>query len=70
MSSNPAPWLNYANKIAAVTTAEALADTGQIAWLDSDIFILREAQRLLLDDRARILAARCHFLPPAVLDGR
>ena len=67
-SSNPAPWLNYANKIAAVTTADMLAGTGQVAWLDSDIFILRAPTGLLLNP-GEDLAARCHFLPPAVLEG-
>src|ERR1043165_4311671 len=41
-ADNPATWLNYANKVAAVATAEALAETSQITWFDSDIFVLQE----------------------------
>lgn len=67
-SDNPAPWLNYANKIAAVLTAERLAETPQIAWLDSDIFFLAEPAGLRLQD-SEDLAIRSHFLPPAVLQG-
>ena len=67
-SSNPATWLNYANKIAAVATADRLAETGQIAWFDSDMFILKEPAGILLGD-GQDLAAQCHPWPPAVLDG-
>ena len=67
-SDNPAPWLNYSNKIAAVLTADRLAQTTQVAWFDSDIFVREEPTGLVLRDDEQ-LAARCHFLPPAVLEG-
>ena len=67
-TSNPATWLNYANKVAAVVTAEELADTAQIAWFDSDMFVLQEPSGILLDD-GWDLAAQCHHLPPAVIEG-
>lgn len=67
-SDNPAAWLNYSNKVAAVLTADRLAETTQVTWLDSDIFIREEPAGLMLRDGEQ-LAVRCHFLPPAVLDG-
>lgn len=67
-SDNPAPWLNYFNKIAAVTTADRLAETDQVAWFDSDIFVREEPTGLVLLDEEE-LAVRCHFLPPAVFEG-
>lgn len=65
---NPAPWLNYANKIAAVLTADAVARTSQISWFDSDMFVLREPNGIVLGE-GEDLAAQCHHLPPAVLEG-
>jgi hypothetical protein len=67
-ADNPATWLNYANKIAAVATADALAETSQISWFDSDMFVLREPSAIQLED-GEDLAAQCHHLPPAVLEG-
>jgi hypothetical protein len=65
---NPARWLNYANKIAAVVVAERVAKTSQIAWFDSDMFVLREPSGIILrDDEA--LAAQCHHYPPAATEG-
>lgn len=67
-SDNPAPWLNYANKIAAVVTADAIARTGQIAWFDSDMFVLQEPPAIAMNDGPNMVA-QCHHLPPAVLEG-
>jgi len=67
-ADNPATWLNYANKVAAVATAEALAETSQITWFDSDIFVLQEPSAIRLAEGEE-LAAQCHHLPPAVLEG-
>jgi len=66
--NNPATWLNYANKVAAVVTADELAETAQIAWFDSDMFVLKEPSGILLDE-GWDLAAQCHHLPPAVVEG-
>ena len=62
---NPAPWFNYANKIAAVTIAQKLATTPLIAWLDSDVLVASEPTGLLLDD-GEDFGGRCEFLPPAL----
>lgn len=62
---NPAPWFNYANKVAAVVTAERLATTPVIAWLDSDILFADEPKGLRLSPKEHF-AARCEHLPPAV----
>jgi hypothetical protein len=67
-SDNPATWLNYANKIAAVRLADRVAETSQIAWFDSDMFVLQEPGGIQLADNEDI-AAQCHHLPPAVLEG-
>ena len=67
-SANPAKWLNYANKVAAVLTADRIAQTEQIAWFDSDMFVLQEPSEILLG-AGEDLAAQCHHLPPAVLEG-
>jgi hypothetical protein len=67
-SANPAKWLNYANKVAAVLTADQIAQTGQVAWFDSDMFVLQEPSEILLRGDED-LAAQCHHLPPAVLEG-
>ena len=66
--ANPASWLNYANKIAAVVTADGIAETSQVAWFDSDMFVLQEPREILLSP-GQDLAAQCHHLPPAVLRG-
>jgi hypothetical protein len=62
---NPAPWFNYANKVAAVVTADRLATTPVVAWLDSDILIADEPKGLRLGPNEDF-AARCEHLPPAV----
>lgn len=67
-SDNPATWLNYANKIAAVVAADREATTSQIAWFDSDMFVLKEPSNILLGE-GEAVAAQCHHLPPAVLEG-
>ena len=67
-ADNPAPWLNYANKVAGVVVADRIAQTAQIAWFDSDMFVLAEPSGLLLRD-GEDLAAQCHPLPPARLEG-
>ena len=67
-ADNPAPWLNYANKVAGVVVADRIATTDQIAWFDSDMFVLAEPSGLLLCN-GEDLAAQCHPLPPARLEG-
>lgn len=67
-SANPAKWLNYANKVAAVVTADEIAQTEQITWFDSDMFVLQEPSEIRLG-ADEDLAAQCHHLPPAVLEG-
>ena len=66
--SNPAPWFNYANKIAACTIAQRMANTPLIAWLDSDVLIAGEPTGLLLANDEDF-AGRCEFLPPAMHKG-
>jgi hypothetical protein len=63
---NPAPWFNYANKVVAVVAAERLAGTEQVTWLDSDVLVAAEPAGLRLQAGEQF-AARCEFLPPAVL---
>ncbi|WP_312028360.1 hypothetical protein [Aquabacterium sp. J223] len=63
---NPAPWFNYANKVVAVVAAERLAATEQVTWLDSDVLVAAEPAGLRLAAQEDF-AARCEFLPPAVL---
>ena len=62
---NPAPWFNYANKVAAVVTADRLATTPVVAWLDSDILFAEEPNGLRLGTDEDF-AGRCEHLPPAV----
>lgn len=62
---NPTTWLNYANKIAAVSIAQELASTPLIAWLDSDVLIAGEPAGLLLDDNVDF-GGRCEYLPPVI----
>ena len=63
---NPAPWFNYANKIAAISVAQKLATTPLVAWLDSDVLIADEPAGLLLDDDVDF-AGRCEHQPPAMV---
>jgi hypothetical protein len=65
---NPAPWFNYANKVAAVVIANAVASTSTVCFLDSDIVISSEPSELFLRGDEDF-AARCEYLPPAVHDG-
>jgi hypothetical protein len=65
---NPSPWFPYGNKAAAVVVAQREARTEAIAWLDSDIFVVREPTGLELG-QAEDFAARSEFLPPAVVPG-
>lgn len=67
-SHNPVPWFNYANKIAAVTIAQARARTPLVGWLDSDVLVAQAPLDLLLGDDEDF-AARAEFLPPAVRPG-
>ncbi|MDZ3990952.1 hypothetical protein [Pseudomonas sp. Teo4] len=62
---NPHPWLNYTNKVVAVKTAERMANTDTVAWLDSDIFVLGGMSHLLLNDNEDFTARR-EWLPPAM----
>jgi hypothetical protein len=66
--ANPAPWFNYANKVAACTIAQEIATTPLVAWLDSDVLIAAEPAGLLLKDDLDF-AGRCEFLPPAMHEG-
>lgn len=65
---NPAPWFNYANKVAAVALADRRATTSTIAWLDSDVIVAGEPAALQLGE-GEDFAARCEVLPPAVHQG-
>jgi hypothetical protein len=65
---NPAAWFGYSNKAAAVVTAERLAPTSTIAWIDSDVFFAKPPKGLTLDPGCDF-AARSEFLPPAVHRG-
>jgi hypothetical protein len=65
---NPAPWFGYANKAAAVATAQKLANTETIAWVDSDVLFVKPPTGLILEGGCDF-AARCEFLPPAVHEG-
>ncbi|TDF80805.1 hypothetical protein [Pseudomonas sp. H9] len=65
---NPHPWLNYANKVVAVQTAERMARTETIAWIDSDIFVLSAPNSLVLKGEEQFIARR-EWLPPAMLKG-
>jgi hypothetical protein len=69
LSANPAPWLNYGNKVAAVRIAQERAFTPLVAWLDSDVLVAAEPSGLLLPDGVDF-AGRCEFLPPAVHPGK
>lgn len=64
-SANPATWFNYGNKAAAVITADRLAETDQVTWLDSDIFFIGEPQTLTLE-AGEDLAIALNALPPIV----
>lgn len=63
--TNPASWLNYGNKAAAVVTAEALADTDQITWLDSDMVFMGDPAGIVLADGEDLAIAPIDN-PPAV----
>lgn len=60
-------WLGYSNKVAAVMTAQRLAQTATIAWTDSDILYAQAPEGLELAEDCDF-AARCEHLPPAVYD--
>lgn len=47
--SNPASWFNYGNKAAAVVTADSLAQTDQVTWLDSDMVFMGEPTSIVLE---------------------
>ena len=55
-TANPAPWLNYGNKAAAVITAERLALTDYITWFDSDILVVSQPNILPPSDANLALA--------------
>jgi hypothetical protein len=65
---NPAPWFNYANKVAAVEAANTLAKTETIAWIDSDILFAAQPDGLILSDDEDF-AARCDPLLASVERG-
>jgi hypothetical protein len=43
-------WFQYYNKPVALAAAEKVADTETVAWLDSDLLIVREPEALHLED--------------------
>jgi hypothetical protein len=43
-------WFQYYNKPLALAAAEEMADTELVAWLDSDILVVREPEALHLED--------------------
>lgn len=66
--NNPAPWLNYANKIAAVTIADKVASTPQLIWLDSDLLFFSQPETFLLGP-GQDFAASCIATHPTVFRG-
>lgn len=48
--ATPYTWHHYMNKPQALVAAEAVADTDQMLWLDSDVLILQEPADLVLAD--------------------
>lgn len=62
---NPATWFGYANKAAAVSTAQRLAASDLIAWVDSDVLFAAPPTGLILCSDVDF-AARSEFLPPAI----
>jgi len=62
---NPAWWYDCANKIAAITAAERVADTPTMLWLDGDVLIAGEPAGLLLAAGVDF-AGRGEILTPAV----
>lgn len=51
---NRYPWFGYANKIMAIVTANAIATTPTVAWLDSDVLIAAEPTGLVMREREDI----------------
>ncbi len=43
-------WMGYSNKVRAIAHAQAVATSGQVVWLDSDILIVGDLSDLLLPD--------------------
>jgi hypothetical protein len=62
---NEYPWFTFWNKPRAAVFAETAARTPVIAWLDSDILIVREPTKLALGDEEDF-AARMENFAPAV----
>jgi hypothetical protein len=45
-SANPRPWNSFFNKLGALAVGDRLAETDTVCWLDSDLLVLGEPQRL------------------------
>lgn len=65
IGENRYPWFGYSNKIMAVETADRLAKTPVVTWLDSDVLIASDPSGLLLADDEDF-AARTEPLNAAV----
>jgi hypothetical protein len=63
--TNPATWLNYGNKAAAVMTADKLAETEQVTWFDSDMVFMGEPTGIVLAGNEDLAIAPIDN-PPAV----
>jgi len=63
--TNPATWLNYGNKAAAVLMANKLAETDQVTWLDSDMVFMGEPTGIVLTGEEDLAVAPIDN-PPAV----
>ncbi len=68
VDENEVSWFNYSNKIIAVGVANRLASTPLVVWLDSDVLVAAPPSGLSLADNVDF-AARCEYLPPAVIEG-
>lgn len=65
VGANRYPWFGYSNKVMAVRTADRLATTPVVTWLDSDILVAAEPTGLLLAEDEDF-AARAEPLNAAV----
>lgn len=63
--ANRYPWFGYSNKIMAIQTADRLAETPIVTWLDSDVLITAAPEGLLLREDEDF-AARTEPLNAAV----
>lgn len=68
--TNPAPWFNYSNKAAAVITADRIAKTNQVTWLDSDMLFISEPETITLRSGEDLCAPLIHTPPVVSPDDR